>query len=88
MGEQQSGGGHYRAAIRWGLLLAGVVTAVARVPELHRYWVQWHALAGGDASAAEAYRTFFEVESGITAFLLAMAAGLFYALRPREKKPG
>ena len=87
MGEGQSSGGLYRAAVRWGLLLAGLATAAARVPELHRYYVQWHALAGSDASAAEAYKTFFEVELGITAFVLAMAAGLFYALRPRQKKP-
>jgi hypothetical protein len=87
MGERQSGEGQYRTAIRWGLLLAGLVTAAARVPELHRYYVQWHALAGGDPSAADAYKTFFEVESGITAFVLAMPAGFFYVLRPREKKP-
>jgi len=87
MGGDQKSDGQYRAAIRWGLLLAGLVTAAARVPELHRYYVQWRALAGGDASAAAAYKTYFEVESGITAFVLAMAAGLFYMLRPRQKKP-
>jgi hypothetical protein len=87
MEEGESSGGLYRAAVRWGLLLAGLVTAAVRVPELHRYYVQWHALAASDPSAAGAYKTFFEVEAGITAFLLAMAAGLFYVLRPRQKKP-
>jgi len=84
MGEGEGNQGRYRTAVRWGLLLAGVLTAGARVPELHRYYFQWHALAGGDPSAAAAYRTFFLVEAGLTAFVLAMAAGLFYLLRPRK----
>jgi len=83
--EQSGKSEGYRAAVRWGLLLAGLVTAAARVPELHRYYAQWQALAGADPSAAGAYKTFFEVESGITAFVLAAAAGLFYLLRPRQK---
>ena len=78
--------GGYRVAVRWGLLLVGVVTAAMRVPELHRFYVQWRALEGADASAADSYRTFFLVESGITAFVLAMAAGLFWVLGPPRKK--
>ena len=78
-------GSPYRTAVRWGLLLAGVVTAAMRVPELYRFYVQWHVLKGGEASAAQAYRTYFEVEGAITVFVLAMAGGLFYALRPRRK---
>jgi hypothetical protein len=77
----------YRTAVRWALLFAGVLTAAARVPELHRYYVQWQALAGADASAAEAYKKFFEVESGIAVFVVAMGVALFFALRPRQKKP-
>jgi hypothetical protein len=87
MEQGEKKGGLYRAAVRWGLLLAGLVTATMRVPELRRYYVQWHTLAGSDPSAADAYRTFFQVELGITTFVLAMAAGLFYVLRPRRKKP-
>jgi hypothetical protein len=87
MGESEKSGGLYRAAVRWGLLIAGLVTAAMRVPELRLYYVQWHALLGGDPSAADSYKTFFEVEAGITAFILAMAAGLYYVLRPRQKKP-
>jgi hypothetical protein len=86
MAETKPTGGNYRTAVRWGLLLAGLVTAAMRVPELHRFWVQWHALAGADASAVESYRTFFLVESAITLFVLAMAAGLFWVLGPRRKK--
>ena len=77
----------YRAAVRWGLLLAGLVTAAMRMPELRAYYLQWRELAGGDPSAAETYRTYFGVEAAITAFVLAMAVGLFYALRPRQKMP-
>jgi hypothetical protein len=76
----------YRTAVRWGLLLAGVLTAGMRVPELHRFYSQWRALAGVDASAAEAYRTYFLVELGITVFVLAMGAGLFWVLGLRRKK--
>ena len=86
MGEAGTTGSPYRAAVRWGLLLAGVLTAGMRVPELHRFYSQWRALTGVDASAAEAYRTFFLVEGGITLFVLAMAAGFFYLLRAPVKK--
>jgi len=86
MGESDKSAG-YRTAVRWGLLLAGLATAAMRVPELHRYWMQWRALAPADPSAADAYKTFFEVELGITAFVLAMAFTLFYVLGPRRKRP-
>jgi len=86
MGEGESSGGSYRAAIRWGLLLAGIITAAMRVPELHRYWVQWRALVGADASAADAYRTYFLVEGFITLVVLGLAVTFFYLLAPREKK--
>jgi hypothetical protein len=86
MGEGERSAGLYRAAVRWGLLLAGLLTAGMRVPELSRDWVQWRALAGSDAAAAGAYRTYFEVEAGITVFVLAAAVVLFFALRPRQKK--
>jgi hypothetical protein len=88
MAETGSASGSYRVAVRWGLLLAGVVTAVMRVPELQRLWGQWRALAGVDAAAAESYRRYFLVEGGITLFVLAMAAGFFWALGPRGKQSG
>ena len=72
--------------MRWGLLLAGLVTAGMRVPELHRFYGQWRALTGADTSAADAYRTYFLVECGITAFVVGMAALLFWVLAPRQKK--
>jgi hypothetical protein len=86
MNQIEATGPPYRAAVRWGLLLAGLVTAALRVPELSRYFLQWRALAGSDAAAAGAYRTYFEVEAGITVFVLAAAVVLFFALRPRQKK--
>jgi len=85
MGEADTTRGTYRAAIRWGLFLAGLITAGMRAPELHRFWVQWRALLGADASAADAYRTYFLVELGILAFILAVAVVLFWALGPRKK---
>jgi len=86
MKETEATGSPYRAAVRWGLLGAGLVTAALRVPELSRYFMQWRALAGSDDAAAAAYRTYFEVEAAITVFVLAVAAVLFFALRPRPKK--
>ena len=67
-------------------MLAGLVTAAMRVPELHRFWGQWRALEGADVSASAAYRNYFLVESGITLFVLAMAATFFYLLGPRGTK--
>jgi len=86
MAENQPAGGSIRTAVRWGLLLAGLVTAAMRAPELHRFWVQWQSLAGVDPSAAQAYRTYFLVESGITAFVVALGFAFFYLLRPAPKK--
>ncbi|HVN07827.1 MAG TPA: hypothetical protein VMV61_02575 [Patescibacteria group bacterium] len=85
MGAPETTRGSYRTAIRWGLLLAGLITAGMRAPELLRFWGQWHALLGADASAADAYRTYFLVELGILAFVLATAVVLFWALGPRNK---
>jgi hypothetical protein len=86
MGEGERTSGSYRTAVRWGLLLAGIITVAMRVPELDRFWVQWHALNGADAAAALSYRNYFLVESGIMLFVLAMAAGLFWILDPRGKQ--
>ena len=86
MTASESTGGGYRTAVRWGLLLAGVITAGMRVPELQRFWSQWRALQGVDASAAEAYRTYFLVESCITMFVLGLAVTFFYLLGSRQKK--
>jgi hypothetical protein len=87
MRKSEASEGPYRAAVRWGLLLAGLVTAAMRVPELRAYYMQWRALTGTEVSAAAAYKTYFEVEAAITLFVLAVAAVLFYALRPRQLKP-
>jgi hypothetical protein len=86
MGESETSGGSYRSAIRWGVLLAGLITAAMRAPELHRFWAQWRALAAVDAVAADSYRNYFLVESLITLFVLGMAVTLFYLLAPRQKK--
>jgi len=87
MNATETTGTPYRSAVRWGLLLAGLVTAGMRLPELHRFWTQWRTLAGEDTSAAEAYRAYFLAEAAITAFVLTVAAVLFYVLRPRQKTP-
>jgi len=86
MASTEPASGGYRTAVRWGLLLAGLITVGMRAPELHRFWFQWHALGEADATAAESYRRYFLVESGITLFVLAMAMGLFWVLGPRQKK--
>ncbi len=86
MAEGERTANQYRTAVRWGLLVAGLITAALRVPELDRFWTQWHALGGVDAAAAASYRQYFLVESGITLFVLAMAAVLFWTLGPRQKK--
>ncbi|HXZ20293.1 MAG TPA: hypothetical protein VEG63_10105 [Candidatus Acidoferrales bacterium] len=86
MASTEPASGGYRTAVRWGLLFAGLITVGMRVPELHQFWFQWHALGEVDAAAAGSYRRYFLGESGITLFVLAMAAGLFWMLGPRRKK--
>lgn len=78
--------GSVRNAIRWGLLLAAVGTVGFRVPRLVSEFRQWReALGSGDAISTESWHTVLKVDLAASLIVLAIAAGVFYLLRPRVK---
>jgi hypothetical protein len=81
--------GSAREAIRWGLLLAGVVVGGARIPRIWMEFRVWRrALRVGDLSEVDAYRAFFTVDVIGVLIVFALAAGFFYLLRQRTKSRG
>ena len=79
--------GSKKNAIRWGLLLATVATVGFRLPRLMHELREWReAIRIGDTSGAEGWRTFLLVDAIGLLIVLAIGAGLFYALRPRTTK--
>jgi hypothetical protein len=71
-------------ALRYGLVLIGGMLAGDRVVEAVRAWQEWHTWVGSDASASEAYRTFFLVNTAAALLSLGLAALLWHLLRPRR----
>ena len=82
-----TGGGSTRDAVRWGLLLAAVAVSGYRLPATIRNLLQWRTALLVDPSAADLYRTTFTVDTVGIVIILAVAAGVFYFLRPRAAKP-
>ena len=82
-----TGGGSTRDAVRWGLLLAAVAVSGYRLPATIRNLHEWRAALPVDPSAADLYRTTFTVDTVGIVIILAVAAGVFYFLRPRAAKP-
>jgi hypothetical protein len=80
-------GGSTRDAVRWGLLLAAVAVSGYRLPATLRNLLEWRATLPVDPSAAGLYKTTFTVNAVGIVIILAMAAGVFYFLRPRAAKP-
>lgn len=75
-----------RGAIRWGLLLAAVAVSGFRLPQTYGAFRDWHAVRFSDPSAAEMHRLNFTANAVGIAIVLAVALGVFYALRPRTTK--
>jgi len=82
-----TGGGSTRDAVRWGLLLAAAAVSGYRLPATIRSLQEWRAALPVDPSAADQYRTVFTVNTVGIVVILAVAAGVFYLLRPRAAKP-
>ena len=80
-------GGSTRDAVRWGLLLAAVAVSGYRLPATIRNLLEWRAALPVDPAAAGLYRTIFTVNAVGIVIILAVAAGVFYLLRPRAAKP-
>jgi hypothetical protein len=73
--------------IRYGLVLLCGAVAGSRTVDALRAWQEWHRWLNQDPSGAEAYRTFFTVNSAIALGSLALAALLWYLLRDRRARP-
>jgi hypothetical protein len=82
----ETSGGSTRDAVRWGLLLAAVAVSGYRLPMTVRNFQGWRASLPLDPSAADLYKTIFTVNAVGIVIILAVAAGLFYLLRPRAAK--
>jgi hypothetical protein len=86
MAPDSASRGSAREAIRWGLLLAGVVVGGARIPRIWMEAREWRrALLIGDPSEVDAYRTFFTVDVIGVLIVFGLSAGFFYLLRQRTK---
>ena len=82
-----TGGGSTRDAVRWGLLLAAVAVSGYRLPAAIRNFLEWRAALPVDPAATDLYKTAFTVNAVGIVIILAVAAGVFYFLRPRAAKP-
>ena len=84
--QDNADAGSIRNAIRWGLLLAAVCTAVFRLPRLVNEFRNWReALGLGDTSASEGWHRVLTVELIGVLVVLAIGVGVFYVLRPKAK---
>ena len=84
--ESNADAGSVRNAIRWGLLLAAVGTAGFRLPRLVNEYRAWReALAVGDSSSVEGWRTVLMVDLSQCAGCTGNRSRVFYALRPKVK---
>jgi hypothetical protein len=89
MAEDSASRGSVREAIRWGLLLAGVVVGGTRIPRIWMEVREWRrAIRIGDPSEVDAYRTFFTVDLIGVLIIFSLAGGFFYLLRQRTKSRG
>jgi hypothetical protein len=82
----ESGRGSTRDGVRWGLLLAAVAVSGYRLPATFRGFQQWRATLPVDPSAALVYKAAFAANAVGIAFIVAVAVGVFYFLRPRAAK--
>lgn len=71
-------------ALRYGLVLIGGILAGNSIVGAVRAWQEWHSWVGGDASGADAYRTFFLVNTTAALLSIGLAALLWHLLRPRR----
>jgi hypothetical protein len=69
------------------VLLAGAI-AGSRLIDAIRAWQEWHSWLARDQSGAEAYRSFFFVNSAIAILSICLAALLWHLLRPAKHRSG
>jgi hypothetical protein len=63
------------------VLVAGLIAGSRTVQAAHS-WQEWHAWAGRDPSGADAYRTFFLVNTAVALLSVAIAGLVWWLLKP------
>jgi hypothetical protein len=69
--------------VRYLAVLIGGILAGERVVEAARAWHEWQNWAGKDTAGANAYRSFFMLNTAAALVSLGLAALLWHLLRPR-----
>lgn len=70
--------------IRYAVVLVTGFIAGGRAVGAARSWQQWHRWAVQDPSGADAYQTFFLVDTAVALLSLAIAGLVWWLLRPRS----
>ena len=69
-------------AVRYVVVLITGFIAGSRTVEAARSWQEWHSWAAQDPSGAEAYRTFFLVNTAVALLSLSIAGLVWWLLKP------
>jgi hypothetical protein len=69
--------------LRHLLVVIGGVVAGEQAVEAIGAWQEWHTWVHSDPSAADAYRTFFWLNSAAAVVSVTLAALLWHLLRPK-----
>ena len=72
-------------AIRYLVVLITGFIAGSRTVEAVRSWQEWHTWEVQDPSGADAYRTFFLVNTAVALLSLAIAGLVWWLLKPRGR---
>jgi hypothetical protein len=75
-------------ALRYTVVLVTGFLAGSRTVEAARSWQEWHTWAAQDPSGAEAYRTFFLVNTAVALLSLSIAGLVWWLLRPTSGRTG
>ena len=71
--------------VRYAVVVTAGILAGGHGVEAARAWREWRNWQGTDASGADAYRTFFLVNTAAAIISLCLAALLWHLLRPRQR---
>jgi hypothetical protein len=69
-------------AIRYVVVLVTGFIAGSRTVDAARSWQEWHNWAAQDPSGADAYRTFFLVNTAVALLSLSIAGLVWWLLKP------
>ena len=72
--------------IRYLVVLITGFIAGSRAVEAVRSWREWHTWAAQDPSGADAYRSFFLVNTAVALLSLAIAGLVWWLLKPSGSK--